>query len=193
MKVQMPATKDVWDFALKIYYNLFIYLLNVDADLRNEEKFYKEIAADGQFHRAVMCISMELARLAYNLNTVTFEALIRHCLANIVDLSLVIELLKEYIIKQPEWPRDVIKRLYELHERTTETELWTDPQFYQFLEFENSKENASYMEFFAVSKTVQFFGYVQSKMKVKTPDGPHMAKYAYLDQSKFQGYLVTDY
>ncbi|KAJ3321702.1 hypothetical protein HDV06_003995 [Boothiomyces sp. JEL0866] len=192
MKVQMPATKDVWDFALKIYYNLFIYLLNVDPDLRDDQKFYKEIAADGQFHRAVMCISMELARLAYNLNTVTFEALIRHCIANIVDLSLVIELLKEYVIKQPEWPRDVIKRLYELHERTTETELWTDPQFYQFLEFENSKANQNYLEFFAVSKTVLFFGYIQSKMKVKVPNGPHLAKYDYLDQSKFQGYLSKD-
>ncbi|KAJ3273829.1 Retinoblastoma- protein 1 [Terramyces sp. JEL0728] len=189
MKAQSPATRDVWEFALKIYYNFFIYLLNLDPDFRKEQSLYKEIAADGQFHRAVMCISMELARLAYSLNTVTFEALIRHCMANIVDLSLIVELLKEYVIKQPEWPRDVIKRLYELHERTTETELWTDPQFYQFLEFENTKVNENYQEFFAVSKSVLFFGYIQSKKKAQVTLGPHLAKYGYLDQSKFQGYL----
>ena len=86
---------------------------------------------DSQFNRCLLAAGFETIRFAYLDQIVKIDDLFRMLDIRVFELSLVLELILNCDIIFPEF---LSKRLAELDERITESEVWRDPLIYCLLE-----------------------------------------------------------
>ena len=137
------ASLEMWATAEKIYYSFMFQMVTLTGAKLDDQVV---LINDGQFHRAIICIAMEIARFASNYKAIGFESILRIVDVNMVDLGLVLRMIIDNFAKVPtvsnfnKWPREVVKRLIAIYERILESDIWNNSSFHTFLKHASGEE-----------------------------------------------------
>ena len=83
-----------------------------------------------------------------------------------------------------QWPRELVKRLMGVYERLVESDIWTEPSFYQFLQLDSSTGSTS---LHSVSCALKMYGRI--KQKLESSFILYGNQFQTLNQADFMGYL----
>ncbi|KNC96978.1 uncharacterized protein SPPG_07796 [Spizellomyces punctatus DAOM BR117] len=148
-----PIRDAAWSYGVKLYYRLMEDLLG-SPHARTSKEFYQKLVEDGQFHRCLLFISLEIVRYMYKFDKPFTNDLIHQTQCHVVVLAMMLKLVQQGDFWLPGW---MSKRLVEIEERVLETELWKCRRFYPMLRAaagERCDDGASPM----IPKTAAFYG-----------------------------------
>ncbi|TPX64405.1 hypothetical protein SpCBS45565_g05940 [Spizellomyces sp. 'palustris'] len=149
-----PIREPAWSYGVKLYYRFMEDLLG-SPHARTSKDFYQKLVEDGQFHRCLLFISLEIVRYMYKVpQRLDANRVSSMTQCHVVVLAMILKMVQQGDFWLPGW---MSKRLVEIEERVLETELWKCRRFYSMLRAaagERCDDGASPM----IPKTAAFYG-----------------------------------
>ncbi|KAH6568898.1 hypothetical protein BASA62_005200 [Batrachochytrium salamandrivorans] len=122
-QVRSPSFDSAWHFGIRLYAALACQVASKGCSRPRESQ--ARLAADSQFHRAMMAVAFEMIRETFQISIDT-QSILNGLDIHVVDLALGIDL----ILKTQIWiPDPLVKRLKQIEERLLESDLWLSSEF----------------------------------------------------------------
>ncbi|KAI8894715.1 hypothetical protein BC833DRAFT_623706 [Globomyces pollinis-pini] len=184
--VQKPQSEPLWDLARKIYYHFMLRFVSKYSTSNVEAEAIQKLTVDSQYHRTILCISIEIVRYSFQsmTNYLTFEKILQLTEVNAIDLFLMLRLVTDVT---GNWPRELVKKLFGIQERIIAIDTWCDSNFQLFLQLAKLEAPISQTSI-NTSQVLKLYG------KLHTVSTLKMERYIYKYQalhleSRFDGYM----